>query len=228
VKASIWQKLLHGRRILLVIWRSLVGFLPKGEIDLATGKATRVRLDRLGIVSEFDRETRPRSRRGTANFDPVHWLPHQFSFIANRVSMMLARMYSERFGITVVGWRMIAVLGRHAPLSAKELADRTAMDQVSVTRALAQLLALGLVSRGTDPADRRKAVLRLTKQGKAAYDEVVPLAHAIGEALTEKLAAADRRVLRRTMNALVGRAAIILDEKRDWRTLVAPRGKRAK
>jgi DNA-binding MarR family transcriptional regulator len=205
------------------------GFGARGEVDLNTARSARVHIARLGIVSEFDKEMlQPRRRRGADNFDPVHWLPHQFSFIANRVSMMLARMYSERFGISVVGWRMIAVLGRHAPLSAKELADRTAMDQVSVTRALAQLLALGLVSRGTDPEDRRKAVLRLTRQGNAAYDEVVPLAHAIGEALTEKLDAADRKVLRRTMSSLVSRAAVILGEKRDWRSFVAPRGKRRK
>ena len=64
------------------------------------------------------------------------WLPFQCSVITNRVSSMLARMYSEEFGIGVVEWRLMANLGSFSPMSAKDLSASTAMDQVSVTRAL--------------------------------------------------------------------------------------------
>ena len=153
-----------------------------------------------------------------AAFDPERWLPHKFSFVANRVSATLAHMYAERFGMSVIGWRVVAVLGRHAPLSGKELAERLGIDQVSVTRALAQLMSLRLVSRRTDPADRRKAALRLTTTGRAAYEEVVPLALAIESALIKKLSGQEIELLQRTMTKLVERAGVILADDRSWRS----------
>jgi hypothetical protein len=66
-----------------------------------------------------------------APLDLERWLPYQGSVVSNRVSACLASMYRERFGLTVPGWRVMAVLARYQPLSAKELAHRTAMDQVS-------------------------------------------------------------------------------------------------
>ena len=43
----------------------------------------------------------------------------------------------------------MAVLGRFPELSASEVAERTAMDKVAVSRALARLLERGLVQRDT-------------------------------------------------------------------------------
>ena len=38
--------------------------------------------------------------------------------------------------LVVAGWHIMAILGTHSPLSAKALAEMTAMDQVSTSRAL--------------------------------------------------------------------------------------------
>lgn len=62
------------------------------------------------------------------------WLPYQCSVITNRVSGMLARMYSEELGIGVVEWRVLANLVAFSPMSATELSESTAMDKVSITR----------------------------------------------------------------------------------------------
>ncbi|WP_158285517.1 MarR family winged helix-turn-helix transcriptional regulator [Azospirillum sp. TSA6c] len=148
------------------------------------------------------------------------WLPYQTSFITNRVSGMLARMYGEEFGLSVTGWRIVAVLGSHAPLSAKELAEWTAMDQVGVTRAVALLVGLGLVVRRGDSKDRRRVILRLSKKGAEAYARVVPLARAIEKELVAALHPEEVTQLRRIMEALVQRAAYSLSEQRDWREVV--------
>ena len=157
----------------------------------------------------------------SASFELERWLPHQFSFIANRVSAKLARMYGERFNLSVTGWRVIAVLGQHEPLSAKQLADRTGMDQVNITRAVTRLASQGMVSRRIDRADRRRIVLRLSKKGRAVFDVVLPLAESIEAAILEELTAAQTEELRRTMAALVQRTEVLLADDRDWRSFVA-------
>jgi DNA-binding MarR family transcriptional regulator len=50
------------------------------------------------------------------------------------------------------------------------------MDKVAVSRAVATLLAAGRLTRKTDGADRRRALLKLSAKGYRIYDEVAPLA----------------------------------------------------
>ena len=72
-----------------------------------------------------------------------NWLPYEFSRIANRVASMLARMVTERFGLSLNAWRVLAVLNNEFPLSAKQVAARTMLSPVNVSRALSQLDELG-------------------------------------------------------------------------------------
>jgi DNA-binding MarR family transcriptional regulator len=149
-------------------------------------------------------------------FDLERFLPHQFSVVTNRVSATLERMYSSRFGITVTGWRIMAALGAKAPLSSRELSAEVAMDAVAICRAIDQLVGMGLVSRRTDPKDRRRHKLRLTAKGRGIYDEIVPLAKGIERAILATLAPEDRERLTQIMQTLAARSAHILSEERDW------------
>jgi DNA-binding MarR family transcriptional regulator len=145
------------------------------------------------------------------------WLPYEFSVVVNRVSATLAKAYTQRFRLSVTGWRIVGVLASFQPLSAKQLAERTAMNQVSVTRAISVLLRLGMVRRTIDRVDRRRVVLRLSEKGLAAYREVIPVAMAIEAELLRPLSAADRASLKRLVRMLCDSAGEVLSESRDWR-----------
>ena len=67
-------------------------------------------------------------------------MPYRLSVLTNRVSNAIARHYSERFSLSIPEWRVIAVLGQTPGLSAREVAERTAMDKVQVSRAVQSLL----------------------------------------------------------------------------------------
>lgn len=159
-----------------------------------------------------------------AEFDAVdgevldlrNWIPYRCSAVANRVSTCLQSMYEERFALTVPGWRVMATLGRYAPLSAKEVADHTAMDQVQVTRAINHMAALGLVSRRTDTADRRRIVLRLSKKGLAAYREIAPLALSIERALLADFTKAEQAQLAALTAKLLRAAEKTLPQEVAW------------
>lgn len=122
------------------------------------------------------------------------FLPYRLSVLTNTISARFAAQYGARFGLTIPEWRVLAVLGRYAPLASRDVCGRTAMDKVRVSRAVAMLSCKGLVARATDGADRRRTALALTERGKRMHAGIVPLARAIeGEALAV-LNAKERRV----------------------------------
>ena len=130
-----------------------------------------------------------------ALLDLEHFLPYRLSVLSNRISQTLASTYAGRFGMGITEWRVIAVLGRHPGLSANGLAERTAMDKVAVSRALARLLERALVQRDTHGDDRRRSVLELSEAGYRIYDEVVPLALARERELLAHFSDEDKKQL---------------------------------
>jgi DNA-binding MarR family transcriptional regulator len=129
------------------------------------------------------------------------FIPYQLSVLSNRVSQAISAEYYRRFGLVMTEWRTMAVLGRFPGLSAGEVAERTAMDKVAVSRAVARLLERGLISRDTDRDDRRRSVLALSAKGQAVHDQVAPLVLACEQRLLSVLDAEELAQL----HALIGR-----------------------
>ena len=122
-----------------------------------------------------------------------NFLPYRLSILAQIVSESLHDLYAGPFGLTVPQWRVMAALGRFAPLTASDVGQRIVMDKVAVSRAVAGLMKRGLVERATDRSDRRRAPLRLSGRGRAMHQRIVPLALAYEGRLYEALSAEERR-----------------------------------
>jgi len=167
------------------------------------------------IREVFDNEREPDQLFATGSS-----LPHAFTVMGNRTSRLLESMYSQEFGLTVVGWRIMGILGSRAPLSAKALAELTAMDAVSISRAIDQLRQKKYVSRRTDSADRRRSVLKLSKKGEEVYQAIVPLFQASEKAMLSVLSPEDVKHLRRIMAMLVERTGTIMGEDIEWRDIL--------
>jgi DNA-binding MarR family transcriptional regulator len=99
----------------------------------------------------------------------------------------------------------MAVLGQTSGLSARDVAERTAMDKVQVSRAVASLVEARRVKREEDEADGRITRLSLTAKGQAIYDEVVPLALHLEEVFLSALSPQERQTLDRLMTKLTDR-----------------------
>ena len=130
------------------------------------------------------------------------FLPYRLSVLSNRVSQAVATLYSQKFGLAITEWRVIAVLGRYPGLSANGVAERTAMDKVAVSRAVASLLGRGLLKREMHESDRRRSVLALSATGHEVYDEIVPLALGFERDLLAPLDDDERALLDRLMGKL--------------------------
>lgn len=138
----------------------------------------------------------------TGGLELEQFLPYRLSVLSNRISGAIAREYSQRFALGVTEWRVMAVLGRYPDLSAGEVAQRTAMDKVAVSRAVASLLEAGRLQRDIHGGDRRRSVLRLSPAGHAIYDEVAPLALAFERSLLGEMDASERALLFRLLDRL--------------------------
>ncbi len=115
------------------------------------------------------------------------FLPYQLSVLSNRISRSIADSYEERFQISLPEWRVMAVLGEEPDLSAGQVADRTAMDKVAVSRAVNKLIECGRIERHFADEDRRRSVLALSKTGKKTYFDVIPIALGHESKLLEQL-----------------------------------------
>jgi DNA-binding MarR family transcriptional regulator len=130
------------------------------------------------------------------------FLPYRLSVLSNRISQDIARLYAQRFALGVTEWRVLAVLGRYPELSAGEVAERTAMDKVAVSRAVARLVRNGRLRRRTHGDDRRRSVLALSAKGRRIYDEVALLALRFERALLSRLALDEQDALARILDRL--------------------------
>ena len=147
-----------------------------------------------------------RDKRSTAALELEAFLPYRLSVLSNTVSTAIASVYEQRFRLSIPEWRVMAILGRYPGLSAAEVAERTAMDKVAVSRAVARLLKSGRILRRLHDTDRRRSQLSLSEDGEAVYRQVAPQALALEGELLEVLDEAERAAFSDILARLMERA----------------------
>lgn len=116
------------------------------------------------------------SSKPTKNLILEDFLPYKLSVLSNRISQAIAQQYAERFDLSITQWRVVAILGQFDGISASEVAEKTVMDKVAVSRAVTTLLNRALLVREFDADDRRRSRLSLSKSGRALHAQIAPLA----------------------------------------------------
>ena len=137
------------------------------------------------------------------------FLPYRLAVLSNTVSTTVARAYDKRFKVSIPEWRVIAILGRFPGLSAVEVAERTMMDKVAVSRAVTKLIKKGRIDRQFADADKRRSILNLSEEGRKLHDEIAELALAFERDLLQGLSDEDLEKLNSTMERLLARARLI-------------------
>lgn len=138
-----------------------------------------------------------------ANVFSVHeFAPYHFALLSSRMSKALTTT-CEVSGLTLIEWRLLAIIASGDRLSAAEVASQSAMDAVAVHRAVMSLLSRVLISRVGDEGDKRIKRLVLTPDGRKAYEGVVPAAALLERKLLAVLSAAEAKSLERTIRKLL-------------------------
>ncbi|WP_302961370.1 MarR family winged helix-turn-helix transcriptional regulator [uncultured Adlercreutzia sp.] len=116
------------------------------------------------------------------NFEDIDSLDHRLWHRLERVQMLAGRyMRMEEGGRLSRGrdgargqGRVLRALALVPEISQKDLTVLLDMRQQSLAELLAKLEAKGLVEREQDTEDRRRQIVRLTDEGRAAADEMEP------------------------------------------------------
>ena len=143
----------------------------------------------------------------------AEFLPYRLSVLSNTISRSIAEVYDREFGLNIWQWRVMAVVGETSGLSATDVAERTAMDKVAVSRAVSGLIELGYLTREASQKDARRSVLALTRQGQSIYREIVPLALAYEKDLLKGIDKGELEALQNTLSQL---ASIVSPDRKLW------------
>ena len=143
----------------------------------------------------------------------AEFLPYRLSVLSNTISRSIAEIYDREFGLNIWQWRVMAVVGETSGVSATDVAERTAMDKVAVSRAVSGLIELGYLTREASQIDARRSVLALTKQGQSIYRQIVPLALDYEKDLLKGI---EKHELEAFQNTLSQLASIVSPDRKLW------------
>ena len=111
----------------------------------------------------------------SARLDLFGFVPFRLNRLAAEVSSALSVEYQERYGLDIPEWRVLATLGfRNEACSAQYIAHCTRTHKSTISRAVTTLMREQIVERVENENDRREFRLRLTRKGRALYEELFP------------------------------------------------------
>jgi DNA-binding MarR family transcriptional regulator len=137
------------------------------------------------------------------------FLPYRMAVLSHTVSTTIAKVYEKKFRVSIPEWRVIAILGRFPGLSAVEVADRTMLDKVAVSRAVTKLIKNGRVDRQFADADRRRSILNLSEAGQEVHNEIAPLALAFERDLLQGITKDDFDTFNIVVKRLLAKARLL-------------------
>ena len=148
---------------------------------------------------------------------PERLLTYRVSVLAQTLSRLVDTSVRESLGLTSRQWRVLVVLNRLGTCSSGEVAHMASFDHSQVSRVAFELAEKGLLSQGSDPADRRKLVLSLTPAGVECLRSGIPASLQREARLRSRLSEEDYDALIRSMDALEDEARKLLEETRKTR-----------
>ena len=129
-----------------------------------------------------------------AKLDLFRFVPFRLNRLAAEVSAALSSEYQERYRLDIPEWRVLATLGfRDDACSAQYIAHCTRTHKSTISRAVTTLMTRQLVERVENADDRREFRLRMTRKGKALYEELIPRLKRKEQAILSCLSAQERR-----------------------------------
>lgn len=125
------------------------------------------------------------------------------SFLANFFTGPIYRDLDERFGLSRPQFVILFCLSQKPGLAAKDVCLLTGLPKNSISRAVSELMARGLIERETRDSDKRSKTLVLTPAGRSLLEAGIPLLAARQEAMRAALSAEERRQFDRLIAKMI-------------------------
>lgn len=133
------------------------------------------------------------------------FLPYRLAVVAEALSRQLGAVYAGEHGLTREEWRLLFLIEDAGRIDSLELAGRTSLDKVQVSRAASRLEDKGLILRRIPAEDRRLREYSITDAGQELFRHVFGEVEAKAGAIFKAMPQQDRAALEQGIGAL-GRA----------------------
>jgi DNA-binding MarR family transcriptional regulator len=134
--------------------------------------------------------------------------------LANILRRSSTLVYGRKVGLSQVEWRIVALVGEHAPISLGALAEFMGLDKGQASRGVSGLVARRLVLREYR-REGRGIRITLTARGAQVYAELMTSALERNRVLLQGLSDAEKGEFLRILDRLTGRARTILEREQN-------------
>jgi DNA-binding MarR family transcriptional regulator len=131
---------------------------------------------------------------------------YRLHVLANLSARWAEARYQQRFGLKLLEWRAMALLGGYEPQSLNGLARGAGLEKSYASRTVAGLIRRKLVSSSPDDRDARGKLFELTRTGSALYRKVFDDAVARSDAWLSVLSAEEGTALMDMLERLTAQA----------------------
>lgn len=131
------------------------------------------------------------------------WLTYRLNYLALRYNVPLYTWVERTYGLSRPEFVVIFSLGLTDRAVARDIAASSGFPPNTLSRAIHKLVRLGLTTRTSDAADRRRFVLMLSETGRALFEEALPRFVDFEHMMLEALSEDERTTLSRLMAKMV-------------------------
>jgi DNA-binding MarR family transcriptional regulator len=154
------------------------------------------------------------SRRKATRLDLFRFVPFRLNRLSAEVSAALSGEYQARYGLDIPEWRVLATLGfRNDACSAQYISDCTRTHKSTISRAVSALMEQEIVERVENAEDRREFRLRLTRKGRALYEELIPRLLRKEQEILSCLSAQERKMFASLLGKIENSLELIQDSQ---------------
>lgn len=146
------------------------------------------------------------------------FFPYRLAITAEAFSRQLVAVYGDAFGLSREEWRVLFLVDGAGEITSLDLAWRSSLDKVQISRAAQRLEQKGLILRTVAGEDRRLRLYAMTPEGSVTFARALAQVQARTDQVLAELKATDRAALERGLNALRSACAKVDIKDRDARS----------
>lgn len=140
------------------------------------------------------------------------YMPCQLAELSNSIIHSVADLFEDWYDLSISEWKVMVTIAEHPGLSGVAVAESAGLDTVAVSRAVTTLMDTGRIHREFGREDRRRSILRLSDEGRALYQKVLPVAIKLQASLLDDLTEEERLVFAKAIKKLSERSSdFVLD-----------------
>jgi len=138
----------------------------------------------------------------SSNLNLGDYLP----YLVNRVGTIIADQFGAEslvpHGLSIIMWRVMAVLAANGELRQIDLAELTSIDASTLSRIVTRLVQLGLATRTRSASSNREVIVALSAKGGTLVARLIPLARDIEAVASAGLSTEELAVLKRCLRRM--------------------------